>query len=55
MDVSPSLADDVQKVETDQIVPVKVLGDWSVTRNVHYMRFCVKNAADIGNEISQFD
>ena len=29
------LADDKHKVELDQIVLVKVLGDWNVTRNVH--------------------
>ena len=38
---------DVHNVETDQIIPVKVLRDWNVTRNVCQVRFCVKNAAEI--------
>ena len=41
------LADDVHKVKTDQIVPVKVLGDWNMMRNTCHMRSCVKNAAHI--------
>ena len=41
------LADDVHKVKTNQIVPVKVLGDRNMMRNTCRMRSCVKNAAEI--------
>ena len=44
------LADDAHKVETDQIVPVKMVGGWNVTRNTRHMRFCVKNTADIAQK-----
>ena len=49
-----TLADDVRNFKTDQIVPIKVQGDWSVMRNVHHMRFFVKNAADIAKKFHSF-
>ena len=48
------LADNVHKVETNQIIPVKVLGDWNVMRNAYHMRFCVRNAADIAKKFYSF-
>ena len=48
------LADGVHKVEKDQIIPVKVLGDWNVMRNIRHMRFFVKNAADTAKKFCSF-
>ena len=48
------LADGVHKVEKDQIIPVKVLGDWNVMRNTRHMRFFVKNAADTAKKFCSF-
>ena len=45
---------DVHKVETDPIVPVKVLGEWKVTINTCHMRFYVKKAADIAKKFHSF-
>ena len=48
------LADGVHKVETDPIVPFKVLGEWKVTINTCHMRFYVKKAADIAKKLHSF-
>ena len=48
------LADGVHKVETDPIIPVKVLGEWKVTINTCHMRFYVKKAADIAKKLHSF-
>ena len=44
------LAENVHNIETHQIIPVKVLRDWNVARNVCHMRFWVKNAAGIAKK-----
>ena len=48
------LVDVLYYVETDQIIPVKVLGDLNVTTNTRHMRFCVKNVANIAKKFHSF-
>lgn len=40
-------ADDTNTVDHDQIIPIKIIGDWNITQNTRQMVFSIKNYAEI--------
>ena len=45
---------DTKTIFNDQIVPIKIIGDWKITHNARHMSFEVKNTVEIQYEFDAF-
>ena len=48
------LQDDIQTINSDQILPCKINGTWDLGVNARMMKFVFKNAVPINNTFQKF-